>query len=82
MIERVVFNQFYGYQNENNLLTESQSGFRPMFSTETTLLEETYEWIENIDKSLLNGVIFLDLKKAFDTDGPFYPPPETGVLWS
>ena len=24
-------------------------------------------WIKNIDKSLLNGVIFLDLKKAFDT---------------
>ena len=23
--------------------------------------------IKNIDKSLLNGVIFLDLKKAFDT---------------
>ena len=67
LIERVVFNQFYGYLNENNLLTESQSGFRPRFSTETTLLEETSEWIKNIDKSLLNGVIFLDLKKAFDT---------------
>ena len=30
-------------------------------------LEETNEWIKNIDKSLLNGVIFLDLKEAFDT---------------
>ena len=30
-------------------------------------LEETNERIKNIDKSLLNGVIFLDLKKAFDT---------------
>ena len=67
LIERVVFNQFYGYLNENNILTESQSGFRPRFSTEITLLEETNEWIKNIDKSLLNGVIFLDLKKAFDT---------------
>ena len=57
----------YCYLNENNLLTESQSGFRPRFSTETTLLEETNEWIKNIDKSLLSGVIFLDLKKAFDT---------------
>ena len=35
LIERVVFNQLYGYLNDNNLLTESQSGFRPMFSTET-----------------------------------------------
>ena len=53
--------------NNNNLLTESQSGFRPMFSTETALLEATNEWLWNIDNSLLNGVIFLDLKKAFDT---------------
>ena len=53
--------------NNNNLLTESQSGFRPMFSTETALLEATNEWLWNIDNNLLNGVIFLDLKKAFDT---------------
>ena len=38
-----------------------------MFSTETALLEATNEWLWNIDNSLLNGVIFLDLKKAFDT---------------
>ena len=41
LIERVVFNQLYEYLNNNNLLTESQSGFRPMFSTETDLLEAT-----------------------------------------
>ena len=67
LIERVVFNQLYEYLNSNNLLTESQSGFRPMFSTETALLEAMNEWLWNIDDSLLNGVIFLDLKKAFDT---------------
>ena len=66
LVERVVFKQLYWYLNYNNLLTESQSCFRPMFSTETSLLEETNEWIKNIDKSLLNGVIFLDLKKTFD----------------
>ena len=38
-----------------------------MFPTETSLLEETNEWIRNIDKSLLNSVIFVDLKVAFDT---------------
>ena len=30
LIERVVFNQLYEYLNNNNLLTESQSGFRPL----------------------------------------------------
>ena len=65
-IERVVFNQLYEFLNNNYLLTESQSGFRPMFSTETALLEVTNEWLWNIDNKHLNGVIFLDLKKAFD----------------
>ena len=37
---------------------------RPMFSTDTGLLEAANEWIWNIDNNLLNGVIFLDLKKA------------------
>ena len=38
-----------------------------MFSTETALLEGTNESLWNIDNNLLNGVIFLDLKKALDT---------------
>ena len=37
-----------------------------MFSTETALLEATSEWLWNVDNNLLNGVIILDLKKAFD----------------
>ena len=38
-----------------------------MFFTETALLEATNECLWNINNNLLNGVIFLDLKKAFDT---------------
>lgn len=38
-----------------------------MFSSETAILEAMNEWLWNIDNSLLNGVIFQDLKKAFDT---------------
>ena len=38
-----------------------------MFPTETALLEATTELLWNNDNNLLNGVIFLDLKKAFDT---------------
>ena len=38
-----------------------------MHSTLTALLETTNNWSINIDNGFLNGVPFIDLKKAFDT---------------
>ena len=38
-----------------------------MHSTLTALLETTNNWSINIDNGLLNGVLFIDLQKAFDT---------------
>ena len=32
----------------------------------TALLDLTNQWRFNIDRGLINGVLFLDLKKAFD----------------
>ena len=44
-----------------------QSGFRSLHSALTALLETNDSWCLNIDRDLLNGVVFIDLKKAFDT---------------
>ena len=41
IIEKVIFNQRYEYLTSNNLLGDSQHGFRPMHSTLTSLLEVT-----------------------------------------
>jgi len=57
----------YGYLTENNLISSQQSGFRSLHSTVTALLEATNNWAFNIDKGSVNAVVFLDLKKAFDT---------------
>ena len=38
-----------------------------MHSTLTALLDTTNNWSFNFDNGLLNGVLFIDLKKAFDT---------------
>jgi hypothetical protein len=65
--EKIIYDQLYSYFNDNNLLTNSQSGFRTLHSTVTALLEATNDWSVNIDKGLVNGIIFIDLKKAFDT---------------
>ena len=63
IFEKLIYDQVYQYLNANNLLTNCQSGFRSLHSTLTALLEATNNWCVNIDKGLLNGVIFIDLKK-------------------
>lgn len=67
VFERIVYNQLYDYLTSNDLLNKYQSGFRTMHSTVTALLDATTDWYLNIDQGLLTSVIFLDLKKAFDT---------------
>ena len=68
IFEKIVYDQLYNdYLNENNLLTSCQSGFRSLHSTLTALIETTNNWSVNIDDGLLNGVVFIDLQKAFAT---------------
>ena len=67
IFEKIVYDQLCEYLNDNNLLTHCQSGFRSLHSTLTALIEATNCWSVNIDNGLVNGVIFIDLKKAFDT---------------
>ena len=61
---RVVHDQFYTYLSSNHLINSHQSGFRPKYNTLTSLLETTNNWCGNIDRGLLNGVVFIDLRKA------------------
>ena len=67
IFEKIVFDQMNEYFASNAMLTPYQSGFRKGYSTMTSLLKTTNEWLVNMDKGLINGVVFLDLKKAFDT---------------
>ena len=55
------------YLSEHDILSKSQSGFRSIHSTVTALLEATDSWAFDIDRGNVNAVVFLDLKKAFDT---------------
>ena len=67
VFEKIVYDQLYQYLNDNKLLSSCQSGFRSLHSTLTALLEATNSWSVNIDNGFLNGVVFIGLKKAFDT---------------
>ena len=67
IFEKIFYDQLYDYLNASNLLTYCQSGFRSFHSTLTALLEATNDRSVNIDNGMLNGVVFIDLNKAFDT---------------
>ena len=67
VFERIIYDQIYTYLVDNSLLSNCQSEFRTLHSTVTALLEATNNWSYNIDQGNVNAVVFLDLKKAFDT---------------
>ena len=67
LFEKLIFNQFYEYLAANKSLYEHQSGFRLLYSVATALMGSTNDWHLNIDKGKYTGLIFIDLKKAFDT---------------
>jgi hypothetical protein len=67
-MERILYNQLYNYLTEFGLLSGAQFGFRKSHSTATALLDCTnYDWYMNVDKKMFNLVVFIDLKKSFDT---------------
>ena len=65
--EKIVYNQLYHYLNENGFLNNCQSGFLSLNNTLTALWETNDNWYVNIDIGLLDGVIFIDLKKVLDS---------------
>ena len=67
VIERVMHTQLLEYSHAGYLLTDSQSGFRPNHLTCTALISAVNLWLTNMDAGKLNGSVFIDLKKAFDT---------------
>ena len=67
VFERIAYDQLYAYLEEHNIICKCQSGFRTIHSTVTALLEATDTWAYNIDRGKINAVVFLDLKKTFDT---------------
>ena len=67
VFEKIIYKQLLDFFNSNKLLSTKQWGFRNLHSTVLALLNSSNNWYINIDKGDTNGVIFLDIKKAFDT---------------
>ena len=67
VFKRIIYDQLYHYLTKNNFFSCHQSGFRSLHSTLRALIEATDSWAMDIDRGLVNAVVFLDLKKTFDT---------------
>ena len=53
---------------DNNLKSKFQSGFRSSGrSTITALIQMCNNWYENMDNGKLTGMVFIDIRKAFDS---------------
>ena len=50
-----------------DIISTHQSVFCSLHSTVTAVVEATDNWAFDIDRGNVNAVVFLDLKKAFDT---------------
>ena len=64
IFEKLVCKQLITFLENNSIIAKNQSGFRRNHSTETSLLHSTETWLKSMDQGQINGVIFLDLKKA------------------
>ena len=67
LFEKLIYDQLYQYLDEHKHPVSHQSGFRSLHSVVTCLLKGTSDWYIDIDNGRYTAMIFIDLKKAFDT---------------
>ena len=67
VFEKAIHEQVYDFLCDSGLICSQQSGFRPGYSTCTSLTYVTNYLYKQMDQGKITGIVFLDLKKAFDT---------------
>lgn len=67
ILEKVISNQIRTFLDENGILPEVQSGFRPLYSCTTALADINDAVLGATDKGMLTVLVLLDYSRAFDT---------------
>ena len=67
LCEKTVRQVIMDHMNANNLFSNCQFGFRNKRNCVIQLLDVLNDWVTNQDNSKQTDVIYLDIKKAFDT---------------
>ena len=65
IFERLIRDRLYSFIKDK--LYRKQFGFRPKNSTEHPVLDLKETVLENCSKKMMSCILFLDLKKAFDS---------------
>lgn len=69
ILEKIVVNQMTNFLETNDILPELQSGFRPGYSCNTTLLfllSVSNDIMKHVDNNLFVALVLIDYTKAFD----------------
>ena len=64
---KILYGQIYDHFTSNKLLRNQQFRFRTLRSIALALSKCTSNWWLNMDRGDMNSVVFLDIRKAFDT---------------
>ena len=67
LFETLITDQLFQFMDKIGLFSTDKSGFLRLHSTITSLLKNTNDWYRGLDLGKLVGLVFIDLKKAFDT---------------
>ena len=67
MLEKIVHRGLTNFIENNDLLSNNQSGFRKNYSTTKSIIDLNDIIFENMNNSNVTAAVFIDLRKAFDT---------------
>ena len=66
ILERLIYDRFLAFLKKHNVIHKTQYGFQKHTSTTHAVLDIVSTAYDNISQNLYTGLIFLDLRKAFD----------------
>ena len=67
IMEKVIHKRFLKFLLENGLINEQQYGFLPGKSTQMAVFDMITDMYESLNRNYYTGVLFLDVRKAFDS---------------
>ena len=70
ILEKLVYDQVYGYFTRNGILHQNMHGYRKSRSTQTALLQLYDRWVCAATQGQVSGAVLLDLSAAFDLVPP------------